>query len=51
MGVLKGVAEWLIQLYNGGLSFIDTPLYTNISNLHSHKVMFKEKTHVQYQKY
>jgi hypothetical protein len=44
MGVSKGVAEWFIQLGDGGLSFIDTPLYANTSNLHSHKDMLKGKS-------
>jgi hypothetical protein len=46
MGVSKGVAEWFIQLDDGGLSFIDTPLYANTSNLHLHKDMLKEKKHM-----
>jgi hypothetical protein len=44
--VSKGVAEWFIQLDDGGLSFIDTPLYANTSNLHSHKDMLMEKKHM-----
>jgi hypothetical protein len=46
MGVPKGVAEWFIELDDGGLSFIDTPLYANTSNLHSHKDMLKGKRHM-----
>jgi hypothetical protein len=47
MGVSKGVAEWFIQLDDGGLSFIDTPLYANTSNLQSHnKDMLKKKIHM-----
>jgi hypothetical protein len=37
--------DWFSQLDDGGLSFIDTSLYTNTSNLHSHKDMLKEKNH------
>jgi hypothetical protein len=44
MGVFKGVAEWIYQLDNGRLSFIDTPLYANTTALHSHKdMMLKRK--------
>jgi hypothetical protein len=39
MGVSKKVAEWFIQLDDGGLSFIDTLLYASTSNLHLHKDM------------
>jgi hypothetical protein len=46
MGVFKGVAEWFIKLDDGGLSFIDTPLYANTSNLHLHKDMLKRKKHM-----
>jgi hypothetical protein len=46
MGVFKRVAEWFIELYDGGLSFIDTPLYKNTCALHSHKNMLKEKKHM-----
>jgi hypothetical protein len=43
MGVAKEVSEWFIQLDDGGLSFIGTPLYANTSALHVHKDMLKEK--------
>jgi hypothetical protein len=46
MGVSKGVAEWFIQLDDGGLSFIDTSLYANTCALHSHKDMLKEYKHM-----
>jgi hypothetical protein len=42
----KGVAEWFIELDDGGLLFIDTPLYANTSDQHSHKDMIKGKKHV-----
>jgi hypothetical protein len=46
IGVSKGVDEWFVQLEDGGLSFIDTPLYANTSNLHSNKDMLKGKKHM-----
>jgi hypothetical protein len=47
MGVsMKGVAELVIKLDDGGLSFFDTPLYANTSALHSHKDMLYEKKHM-----
>jgi hypothetical protein len=46
MGVSKGLAEWFIELDDGGLSFIDTPLYVNTSDLHSHEDMLKRKKHM-----
>jgi hypothetical protein len=42
MDVSTGVAEWFIELNDGGLPFIDTPLYVNNCALHSHKDMLKE---------
>jgi hypothetical protein len=42
-GVSKGVAEWLVELDDGTLSFIDTPLYANTCALHLLKDMLKEK--------
>jgi hypothetical protein len=38
--------EWFIQLDDDGLFFINTPLYANTSNLHSHKDMLKRKKHM-----
>ena len=46
MGVSKEVAEWFIQLDDGGLTFVDTPLYANTSELHSHKDMLKGEMHM-----
>jgi hypothetical protein len=46
MGVYKGVAECFIQLDDGVLSFIDTPLYAKISTLHLHKDTIKGKIHI-----
>jgi hypothetical protein len=43
MGVSKGVAEWLIALKDGGLSFIDTPWYANTCALYSHKDILNGK--------
>jgi hypothetical protein len=43
MGASKVVVEWFIELDDGELSFIDTPLYANTSNLHSHEDMLKGK--------
>jgi hypothetical protein len=46
MGVSKEVVEWFIELGDGRLSFIDTLLYANTSNLHSHKELLKGKKHM-----
>jgi hypothetical protein len=46
MGVSNGVAEWLIELDNGKLSFIKTPPYANTYALHSHQNMIMEKRHI-----
>jgi hypothetical protein len=35
--VFKEVAKWFIELDDGGMSFIDIPLYANTSALRSHK--------------
>jgi hypothetical protein len=46
MGVFKEVAEWFIKVDDSEVSFIDTPLYVNISTLHSDKNMRKKKKHM-----
>jgi hypothetical protein len=51
MGVSKEVDEWFIQLDDGELSFMDTPLYVSTSNLHLHKDSLRTTTNYShYQK-
>jgi hypothetical protein len=46
IGGSKGVAELFIKLDNGGLLFVDIPLYANTSALHSLKGMLNGMKHM-----
>jgi hypothetical protein len=46
MGVSKETAQWFVQMDDGGLSFLDTPLYAADKQLHSHQEMLAGKSHM-----
>jgi hypothetical protein len=46
MGVSISTAQWFVQMDDGGLSFLDTPLYAHTQDLHSHTNMHSGRAHM-----